>query len=64
VLVSSDVDLVVEARRRQRAGVAFAGVLFMPQAMAVGLCVEQLQLVAEAGSAQELVDSLVFLPLR
>ena len=36
VLVSSDVDLVVEARRRQRAGVTFAGVLFMPQAMPWG----------------------------
>lgn len=64
VLVSSDVDLVVEARRRQRAGVAFAGVLFMPRAMAVGVCLEQLQLVTEAASAQDLVDSLVFLPLR
>ncbi len=64
VLVSSDVDLVVEARHRQRAGVTFAGVLFVPQALAVGLCIEQLKLVAGAGDAQELADSLLFLPLR
>jgi hypothetical protein len=64
VLVSSDVDLVIEARRRQRDGVTFAGVLFLPQALAVGRCVEQLELLAEAGAAQELVDSLMFFPLR
>lgn len=64
VLVSSDRDLVIEARRRQRASVAFAGVFFVPQALAVGSCVEQLELLAGAGEAQEFTDSLVFLPLR
>lgn len=64
VLVSSDWDLVIEARRRQHAGVSFAGVLFLPQALAVGLCIEQLELLAGAGEAKEFVDSLMFLPLR
>ncbi len=64
VLVSSDVDLIIEARRRQRTGVHFAGVVFVPQALAVALCIEQLELLARAGEAQEFVGSLEFLPLR
>lgn len=64
VLVSSDIDLVIEARRRQHAGVHFAGVVFMAQALAVGQCVKQLELLAEAGTAQEFASSLEYLPLR
>jgi predicted nuclease of predicted toxin-antitoxin system len=64
VLVSSDIDLVIEARRRQRAGVPFAGVIFMAQALAVGRCVEQLELVAEVGTAEEFLGSLEYLPLK
>lgn len=64
VLVSSDWDLVVEARRRQREGMPFAGVVFVPQALAIGLRVEQLELLAGASEAQEFIGSLVFLPLR
>lgn len=32
-LFSSDEDLIVEARRRQREGVPFAGVIFAPQSI-------------------------------
>jgi hypothetical protein len=64
VLVSSDRDLIIEARRRQHSGEAFAGVVFVPQALAGGLCVEQLELLAGAGEAQEFVGFLEFLPLR
>lgn len=64
VLVSSDIDLVIEARHRQHAGVYFAGVVFVSQALGVGLCIEQLELLAGAGKARELVGSLEFLPLR
>jgi predicted nuclease of predicted toxin-antitoxin system len=64
VLVSSDIDLVVEARRRQHARVLFGGVVYMPQLLAIGLCVEQLQLLAEAGTAEEFIGSLEYLPLR
>lgn len=64
VLVSSDQDLVIEARRRQHAGEPFAGVIFMAQSLAVGLCVRQLELLAEVGTAQDFAGSLEFLPLR
>jgi hypothetical protein len=44
--------------------VHFAGVVFVPQALAIGLCVEQLELLAGAGEAREFVGSVEFLPLR
>lgn len=64
VLFSSDVDLIVEARRRQAEGVTFVGVLFAPQSLPVGLCVEQIELLAKAGEPKDFLDSLLFLPLR
>lgn len=63
-LVSSDEDLVVEARRRQRAREAFAGVIYAPQDLPVGLCVEELEVVAKAGEPKDLAGSLLFLPQR
>ena len=64
VLFSSDEDLIVEARRRQRAHVSFAGVIFSPQERPVGLCVEELELVTKVGDPGDFVDSLLFLPIR
>lgn len=64
VLFSSDEDLIVEARLRQQKGVSFAGVIFAPQEYPVGLCIEELELVAKAGEPKDFVDSLLFLPFR
>ena len=57
-------DLVVEARRRQSSDIPFAGVVFMAQSLAIGLCIEQLEMLAKAGTAQDFAGSLEFLPLR
>ncbi|MEZ5333654.1 MAG: DUF5615 family PIN-like protein [Thermoanaerobaculia bacterium] len=64
VLLSSDHDLIVEARRRQHERTRFAGVIFVPQRLSIGLAVEELQLLAQAGTPTDFVDSLLFLPLR
>jgi hypothetical protein len=64
VLFSNDKDLVLEARRRQRDGFRFNGVVFAPQKLPIGLCIEQLELVVKAGEPEEFVDSLLFLPFR
>jgi hypothetical protein len=64
VLCSSDTDMVVEARTRQRDGRAFPGVIFVPQEVPIGRCIEDLELIAKAGTLDELADSLLFLPLR
>lgn len=49
VLFSCDRDLVLQARRRQSDGVRLTGVIFAPQTLPIGPCVEQLELVAKAG---------------
>lgn len=64
VLFSTDEDLIVEARRRQRQGVRFAGVVYAPQELPISMCIEQLELVVKAGKLSDFVDSLLFLPLR
>ena len=64
VLFSSDEDLIVEARRRQRARISFAGVIFAPQARPVGTTVAELEFVAKAGNATDFVNALLFLPIR
>jgi hypothetical protein len=63
-LFSSDEDLIVEARRRQREGVPFAGVIFAPQSYVVSVCIDQLEVLAKAGVAEDFEDTLLFLPLR
>lgn len=63
VLFSTDKDLIIEARRRQRAGLRFTGVVFAPQLLPVGECVQQLEIVAKAAGPEDLMDSLLFLPL-
>jgi predicted nuclease of predicted toxin-antitoxin system len=63
-LFSQDVDLLIEAQRRQRAGIPFAGVIYAPQTrVAIGKCVQDLELIAEVSKVGELVNRVVFLPL-
>jgi hypothetical protein len=64
VLFSQDADLLVEATRRQRAGIAFAGVLYAhQQRMTVGQCVHDLLLIAQAGEPADFADRVTYLPL-
>jgi len=62
VLFSTDKDLIIEARRRQRFGERFTGVVYAPQQIPIGYCVHQLEIVAKAGRPEDLADSLLFLP--
>jgi hypothetical protein len=64
VLFSNDKDLIVEARRRQRDGMRFTGVVFASQKLAIGSCVEHLELLAKAAEPEDLADLLLFLPFR
>jgi hypothetical protein len=64
VLFSMDLDLVIEAERRQREGVAFAGVVFARQGSPIGLLVEELEILATAAEPAELYGALIRLPLR
>lgn len=64
VAVSSDHDFIVEGRRRQKEGARFAGIIFVRQDLPVGVVIDDLELIALAGEPGDLVDSLLFLPIR
>lgn len=65
VLFSTDADLLVEARRRQRIGEPFAGVVFARQSrVGIGTQIEDLELIAKAAEPAELANSVLLLPLR
>lgn len=65
VLVSQDVDLIEEATRRTREGITFGGVIFAAQRqITIGQMVTDLEIVATAGSPEDLDGQLLFLPLR
>ena len=64
VLFSRDDDLLREATRRQREGIAFSGVIYAHQReVSIGRCTLDLHLIAEASEPEELWDRVIFLPL-
>ena len=64
VLFSEDKDLLREAAARQRRGDAFAGVIYIHQLdLAIGRCVEDLELIAKVYSAEEMANWVQYLPL-
>jgi hypothetical protein len=64
VLFSQDSDLLIEATRRQAAGQAFTGVIYVhPLRIAVGTCLEELAVLAGAGDPADLYNQVLFLPL-
>ena len=63
-LFTQDDDLLVEAAKRQTEARAFAGVIYAhQQRVTVGLCVEQLELIAKALEPHELENRVIYLPL-
>lgn len=64
VLFSTDIDLVVEARRRQRNEEPFAGVVFAHQnRIGIGAQIADLEILAKASDREDMAGSLLFLPL-
>lgn len=64
VLFSRDDDLIAEAVRRQRMGIAFSGVVYAHQLrVSIGATVDQLLLIATAGDPEDLANTVQFLPL-
>ena len=65
VLFSQDKDLLCEAALRQRANRAFAGVVFAEQdAVTVGQCIADLELIANVYDAADIANRVEFLPRR
>ncbi len=64
VLFSQDDDLLAEATRRQTRGIAFFGVVYGHQLhVSIGQCVRDLELIALLGTAEDVRNQVVFLPL-
>ena len=65
VLFSQDEDLLIEAARRQREGIHFAGVIYAPQLeLSVGQFIEELEILAKAGLPTDFVNRGQYLPMR
>lgn len=63
-LFTQDDDLLADAARRQRAGVAFSGVIFARQRhVSIGRCVVDLELIAKVYEPEDLRNQVVYLPL-
>jgi len=65
VLFSQDNDLLVEAAKRQKNGTLFQGVIYAHQlGISIGACVNDLEIIVKAAEPDELVNAVIFLPLR
>ena len=65
ILFSQDDDLLREAARRQQTGERFAGVIYAHQLnIAIGQCIDDLELIATASEPEEWLDHVMYLPLR
>lgn len=64
VLFSQDDDLLAEARRRQRLGQPFVGVIYAHSLhVTIGDCVRDLELIAKISFPEDLANQVQFLPL-
>jgi hypothetical protein len=64
VLFTQDQDFLVEAARRQRNGVPFAGVGFAHQMRTtIGQCTADLEIIAKVTDPPDWLDRLEYLPL-
>ena len=64
VLFSQDRDLLIEAARRQHAGIPFAGLLYShPLETPIGRCVADLKLIADATDPSDWLNRVEYLSL-
>ncbi|MFQ5779947.1 MAG: DUF5615 family PIN-like protein [Nitrospiria bacterium] len=64
VLFTFDDDLLAEAAKRQRENKPFSGVIYAhPMRIAIGHCIQEMALIAEAGAFEDLQNRVEFLPL-
>ena len=65
VLFTQDNDLLAEAAKRQKKGILFQGIIYAHQLrISIGACVNDLEIIVKAAEPDELVNSVIFLPLK
>jgi len=64
VLFTRDQDLLAEAAQRLRANQVFSTVIFATQLeVSIGRCVADLEIIAKAGTPEEAMNQVIYLPL-
>lgn len=64
VLFTRDYNLLQEATKRHRAGIPFYGIIYAHQLkISIGDCIRDLEIIAEAGDPEDLMNQVQFLPL-
>ena len=64
VLFTQDDDLLAEAAKCQREGIHFSGVVYGHQLrVTIGVCIQDLEIIAKSAELEELQNQALFLPL-
>jgi hypothetical protein len=64
IMFTRDEDFLAEAARRQQTGIPFYGIVYAHQLwVPIGICVEQLAMIAQIGEASDVANKVIFLPL-
>ncbi len=64
IVFTRDSDFLVEAARRLRNRQQFASIVYAHQLeVSIGRCVQDLELIAKAGSPAEALGQIIYLPL-
>jgi len=63
IAVSEDEDFLAEASRRLQSGEYFAGFVRAPQGLAVGICIDGLEIIAKLAEPGEYDNKVEYLPL-
>jgi len=65
VLFTQDDDLLTEAAQRQKEGTFFNGVIYAHQLrISIGACVNDLELISKVADPDDLINGVIFLPLK
>ncbi|MGD8447553.1 MAG: DUF5615 family PIN-like protein [Desulfobacterales bacterium] len=65
VLFTQDDDLLSEAAKRQKNSIHFQGLIYAHQLrVSIGACVNDLEIIVKAAEPDELVNEVIFLPLK
>jgi predicted nuclease of predicted toxin-antitoxin system len=65
LLLSQDQDLLRIANEWQTSGRPFAGLVFTHQeGPSIGLCIDDIELIAQCYSVEEVANRVIYLPLR
>ncbi len=65
VFFTFDDDLLIEAEKRKRLSIPFAGIIYTsPLKISIGICIRDLVFIAKAGEPEDLSNKVEFLPLK